>query len=230
MDRCKKWLPGGALPQPRCALKVMKFGFYLFPDGEIDLRFPQVLCRKICTAQNNSGKNAPSRKFGSQNSRKKGTPFLWAIDPNTRQRKPRVYLKGRVSGRTGRGPGHFRSGCWPQFWDRRSQFWGRFRFQIFKFYTSMLHPIFAGRYPLQKFVIFREKFRINYFKSKFNATRQHVVRAPSKHVPKRRGGNMVSAEGNVVPLKETASKFCQSFGARCLCQKFVKGKSTQSEA
>ena len=62
----------------------------------------------------------------------------------------------------------------------------------------MLHPIFAGRYPLQKFVIFREKFRINYFKSKFNATRQHVVRAPSKHVPKRRCGDVVSAKRNVV--------------------------------
>ena len=56
--------------QPRGALKVMKFDFYLFLDAEIHRRFPQVLCRKICTAKNNSGKNAPSRKFGSQNYRK----------------------------------------------------------------------------------------------------------------------------------------------------------------
>ena len=56
--------------QPRGALKVMKFDFYLFLDAEIHRRSPQVLCRKICTAKNNSGKNAPSRKFGSQNYRK----------------------------------------------------------------------------------------------------------------------------------------------------------------
>ena len=52
------------MPQPRGALKVIKCDLYLFPDAEIHLRFPQVLCRKICTAKNNSGKNAPSRNFG----------------------------------------------------------------------------------------------------------------------------------------------------------------------